>query len=127
MASPLQDLKELLLEWDSHALLVSKAIESRDFEAYSQANIEGRKCFERMARIIAAMDKADLRLCRAEIDQCVSSWQRNIEAMPEWMKETKDELQRVGKQLSVQRKLGKAYSDSSKPSRQGRNLMLKIK
>jgi len=126
MPSPVQELKELLLEWDGHAHVISKAIESRDFDLYSKTNIEGRKCFERMARVIAVMEKADLGLCRAEIDQCVASWQRNIDAMPEWMKETKDELQRVGKQISVQRKLGKAYSDSSKP-KQGRNLMLKIK
>ncbi len=126
MSSQVQALKDLLKEWNSHALEVWKFIEARDFDSYNRASQDGKRCFERIAKIVAAMDKADLSLCRPEIDDCVKSWQRNIEVMPEWMKETEQELQRVGKQIAVQRKLGKVYGDSGKP-KQGRNLSVKAR
>lgn len=124
MATKIETARALLGKWRDCGLKVGDAISVRDFDKCRRADAEARGAF---SELVGILDKELSLELKQEILDGVELWAGNVEAMPDWLAETKDELESVKSRLSVRRKLGGVYASKAAQASDRSGLRLKIK
>ena len=127
MPEKTEKLKDLLRSWAACGEKVRDAIVVRDFETCQRADSEARRLFGSMVAIIDSEEGLEsISELTTEVLGIVELWRRNVESMPDWLKETGREIESVRTRLSTRRKLGGAYDIASATGRRS-GIRLKVK
>lgn len=121
----MNDLKDILTNWNTVTLELETAISKRQNRDFVLLYRKGCKCFDQLREIIDSNDKESLLHFQAEIKTTINQWKHITELLKPWLAEVQAELSTTKEKQVKQKKVGKLFNAASKKS--GINLKVKAK